>query len=339
MAYRCRVDNKFSADYLSDGFFELTGYSQSDIIHGEPITLKSIIHPDDFEYFKYAIQKSFTNNGIYETRYRILTANGEERWVWNQGKVIKDENGNPQAIEGVISNITELVKTENALKEIEKQKQQSTMEALNEKEMLLKEIHHRVKNNLQIIASILKLKDMQSDNEEIHELLLDCRSRVFSMAMIHEKLYKSENLAGINIKDYISTLQMHLVDEYGAEERKINIVSDCDDSISLDIDTAIPCGLIINEILTNSLKYAFDESGGEINIDFHKFESDKYRLIIKDNGKGFPKSYDYKNSESLGMQLIYNLTTQLEGTIEVRNNPGAEYIITIPKGMQKSVKF
>ena len=339
MAYRCRIDEHLSAEYLSDGFYELSGYSQSDIIKGKPINLKSIIHPDDFEIFKENVLKSLGKDNIFEARYRILTAKGEEKWVWNQGWGIKDDNGLIIAVEGVISNITELVKTENELKEFEKQKQLETFEALKEKEILLKEIHHRVKNNLQIIASILKLKDLQSDDEGIHDILLDCRSRVFSMAMIHEKLYRSENLARINLKDYITTLYMHLSDEYGADDEKIIIVCDCDEDITLDIDTAIPCGLIINEILTNSLKYAFDESGGEIKIDFHRKEDDRYVLRVKDSGKGFSEYYDYENSESLGMQLIYNLTAQLEGEIEVRNNPGAEYIITIPAGIQKSVKF
>ncbi|MBN2733518.1 MAG: PAS domain S-box protein [Methanomicrobiaceae archaeon] len=340
MAYRCRVEKRFPAEYLSDGFYELSGYSQSDIIEGRPIDLKSIIHPEDFKKFSDTIKNSLKNNGHYDIRYRILTAKGKEKWVWDQGRTKTNEEGNGQVIEGVISNVTALVKAENALIEVERFNQQCIKESLMEKETLLKEIHHRVKNNLQIIASILKLSDMQSESPEMHEVLLDCRSRVFSMAMIHEKLYRSDNLARINFRDYISTLQMHIAEEYGGEERKIRMICDCDEDIALDIDMAIPCGLIINEILTNSLKYAFDESGsGEVYIGFHETQNDKYRLIVKDNGRGFPKSYDYKNSDSLGMQLIYNLTAQLEGTIEIKSDSGTEYIITIPKGIQSSVKF
>jgi len=132
---------------------------------------------------------------------------------------------------------------------------------------------------------------------------------------------------------------MHLADEYGAEEKNIKMICECDENISLDIDTAIPCGLIINEIFTNALKYAFNKTGGEIKIGFNEYENDSYRLVVKDNGKGFPESYNYENSESLGMQLIYNLTIQLEGTVEIKKDSGTEYIITIPKGVQKSVKL
>lgn len=339
MAYLCRVEKDFPAEYISDGFYELTGYSHSDIIKDRPVALKSIIHPDDYSAFEKKIYQSIQSRGIFEARFRIITAKGEVRWVWNQGRLIKDDKGKISAVEGFVSNITELVRTEQTLYEIEKQRQQCTIDSLHEKEILLKEIHHRVKNNLQIIASILKLKDMQSESSEIHELLLDCRSRVFSMAMIHEKLYKSENLARINLKDYLSTLLSHLADEYGAYEKNIRFTLDCDEDIALDIDTAIPCGLIINEIFTNSLKYAFDESGGEIALGFKNAGPDTYRLFAKDSGRGFAQSYDFLNSESLGMQLIYNLTAQLEGKIEVSGKDGVAYIITIPKSVEKSVKL
>ncbi|MBP2132252.1 PAS domain S-box-containing protein [Methanomicrobium sp. W14] len=338
MAYRCRTDDEFTTEFISDGFYELTGYSHSDIIPKEKIKLKSIIHPDDFQNFRETIQKSLTGDGFFETRYRIVTTGKEIRWVWNQGRTIKDKNRNISLIEGVISNITKLVKTEDALKETEEQKKQCIINSLSDKETLLKEIHHRVKNNLQIIASILKLKDMQSENNEVHEILLDCRSRVFSMAMIHEKLYRSENIDKINFMEYITTLQAHLADEYGANERSISIICRCDENINLDIDTAIPCGLIINEILTNSLKYAFDKNGGSIITEFQKYEYGSYLLKIKDNGRGFPNSYDYRNSESLGMQLIFNLTKQLEGKIEVKNISGVEYSIEIPENGQDQIK-
>jgi PAS domain S-box-containing protein len=210
-------------------------------------------------------------------------------------------------------------------------KQQQMLESLKIKETLIKEIHHRVKNNLQVIASILKLQSMRLDDQMALDALRDCRNRVFSIAMIHEELYRSENLSRINIAEYIKHLGDHLIYEFLSITPGISLAVECDDDITLDIDTGIPCGLIIDELITNALKYAFStKNSGMIAIVFRKINERAYELVVRDNGVGFPETVDFKNTESLGMQLVNSLVTQLGGTIAMRRAGGTEFTITFP---------
>ena len=210
-------------------------------------------------------------------------------------------------------------------------KQQQMLESLRIKETLIKEIHHRVKNNLQVIASILKLQSMRLDDQMALNALRDCRNRVFSIAMIHEELYRSENLSRINIAEYIKHLGDHLIYEFLSITPEISLVVECDDDITLDIDTGIPCGLIIDELITNALKYAFtSRKSGLITIAFGKKDGGTYELVVRDNGVGFPETVDFENTESLGMQLVNNLVAQLGGTIVMDGNGGTKFAITFP---------
>lgn len=210
-------------------------------------------------------------------------------------------------------------------------RQQQMLESLKIKETLIKEIHHRVKNNLQVIASILKLQSMRIEDPRALDALRDCRNRVFSIAMIHEELYRSENLARIRIAEYIKHLGDHLIYEFLAITPGISLVLECDDDITLDIDTGIPCGLIIDELITNSLKYAFQSrNSGLITVRFRKQDDQAYELVVRDNGVGIPETVDFLNTESLGMQLVTSLTAQLGGTIALRRVGGTEFTITFP---------
>jgi len=200
--------------------------------------------------------------------------------------------------------------------------------SLEEKVVLLKEIHHRVKNNLQIISSLLYLQSKNIKNEEALEMFRDSQNRVKSMALVHEKLYQSKDLAKINFEKYIRNLTNHLFRAYRTNSNAIKLKINVND-VSLSIDTAIPCGLIINELVSNSLKYAFTEGReGEIRIDLHSDGANKFRLIVSDNGAGFPKDLDFRNSPSLGLQLVNSLTNQLDGTIKLDGSSGTEFKIT-----------
>ncbi|HDR72348.1 MAG TPA: sensor histidine kinase, partial [Methanoculleus sp.] len=163
------------------------------------------------------------------------------------------------------------------------------------------------------------------------DALRDCRNRVFSIAMIHEELYRSENLARIRIAEYIQHLGDHLIYEFLAITPGVSLVIECDDDITLDIDTGIPCGLIIDELITNSLKYAFQSrNSGVITVRFRKKDDQAYELVVRDNGVGIPENVDFRNTESLGMQLVTSLTAQLGGTIALRRVGGTEFTITFP---------
>jgi two-component system, sensor histidine kinase PdtaS len=212
----------------------------------------------------------------------------------------------------------------------ERHKAQSEAEiSLKEKELLLKEIHHRVKNNMQIVASLLRLQARRLDDPRIIGILNDSRSRIGAMALIHESLYKPADLSSISLQDYIKELGRNLFDFYAIDPERIKLVTDVE-LITLNIETATPCGLIINELITNSLKYAFaDDRTGEITIALKRSESGKgYLLLVADNGVGLPEGLDIRRTSSLGLQLVVNLTeNQLQGKLEVQREHGTVFLI------------
>ncbi|MBI5116178.1 PAS domain S-box protein [Candidatus Poribacteria bacterium] len=218
-----------------------------------------------------------------------------------------------------------------------KQAEDQIKKSLKEKEVLLKEIHHRVKNNLQIIHSMLNLQMPYVKDEQAIALFKESRDRVFSMALVHEKLYQSKSLARIDLPDYIQKIAANLFNSYGVSERTVALRIDVED-ISLDAHTVIPCALIINELVSNSLKYAFPGSSvgvgvkGEVRIDLLHDIDNKYILTVSDNGVGLPDGFDIQNSETLGLQLVSVLVKQLNGSIQIRAVAGAEFKITFEAG-------
>lgn len=201
--------------------------------------------------------------------------------------------------------------------------------SLKEKEVLLKEIHHRVKNNLQIISSLLKLQSSYSKDDQTLGLFKDSQNRIRSMALIHEKLYQSKDLSNINLAEYIRDLTSNLLRSYNASSQAVNLRTSVND-ISLSIDTAIPCGLIINELVSNSLKHAFPaiKENNEIYLDVHSHHDNKFIMVVGDNGIGFPQNLDFQNTDSLGLELVCTLAEQLDGTIELDNTCGTKFTIT-----------
>jgi two-component sensor histidine kinase len=220
----------------------------------------------------------------------------------------------------------------------EKQLTETRLKAsLNEKEVLLKEIHHRVKNNLQIISSLLNLQTGHSKNEEASQIIQESQNRIRAMALIHETLYQSRDLAKIDFAEYIHNLAYHLFISYNVSSVVIHLNVEVDD-VFLSINTAIPCGLIINELVSNSLKYAFPRSlaenrknvRNEISIALNKEADEMLVLIISDNGVGLSPHIDYKNTTTLGLQLVNTLTEQLDGIIELQQQQGTTFKIVFP---------
>jgi len=201
--------------------------------------------------------------------------------------------------------------------------------ALHEKELLLKEIHHRVKNNLQIIISLLFLQAKMNDDPATTGALTASQTRVKSMALVHEKLYQSENLGSIDFAGYLQNLVPNLLVAYGAENRRIRVNIAAKD-LPLTINTAIPLGLIMNELVSNTLKYAFpDGRDGELSIEGHA-EGGTMQITVRDNGIGIPESIDWRDTESLGLHLVQMLTRQLKGSIDLSRQSGTEFRFTIP---------
>ncbi len=199
--------------------------------------------------------------------------------------------------------------------------------SLQEKEVLLREIHHRVKNNMQIMASLLRLQSSQLKDKHLHEFFNVCQNRIKSMALIHESLYRSTDLARIDFSGYIKKLIIHLLAMYRAGTENVKLTTEVDD-IYLDINRAIPCGLIVNELVSNALKYAFpDNMRGEIEVKMYSDKNDKYGLIISDNGMGFPENVDFRHTQTLGLQLVTDLVKQLNGKIKLEKGKGTTFKI------------
>ncbi len=209
-----------------------------------------------------------------------------------------------------------------------KQAEDRVKASLREKEVLLKEIHHRVKNNLQVISSLLSLQSYYTENTDALKILADSQNRVRSMALIHEKLYQSQSLARIDFAEYIQDLSNYLFRVQTTDTRGITLNIQTD-KLFLNIDTAMPCGLILNELVSNALKHAFpDGQKGEIRIEFRANDEGQLTLLVSDNGVGLPPDLDFQNTESLGLELVNTLTDQLEGTIEIHSQDGTEFKIT-----------
>jgi two-component sensor histidine kinase/predicted hydrocarbon binding protein len=202
--------------------------------------------------------------------------------------------------------------------------------SLKEKEILLKEIHHRVKNNLQIISSLLNLQALSFEDKNSREKFKESINRIKSMAIIHEMLYRSGNLSVVKIKDYFESLISFITGAYTVSTKITTELIVNSKSEVLDIDKAIPCGLILNEMISNSLKYAFkDRKSGKISIRFNEFpkKEKKFELIVEDDGVGISKNFDFLNVESFGMQIINSLVSQLDGSIALDNKGGTKFSI------------
>ena len=239
-----------------------------------------------------------------------------------------DKQGNIKDLLVTVVNIPDTEKQLASLIDITKRKNAENLikSSLNEKNILLQEIHHRVKNNMQIISSLLNLQTKYVNDDEAVNILKESQNRVRSMAMIHEKLYQSKDLSHINFVDYIQSLVSNLFHSYNIDKTSIKPIFKVE-NLSLNIDTAVPCGLIISELISNSLKYAFPEGmKGEILISL-KFIDNEYELIIRDNGIGMPTDIDLNNLKTLGLLLVTSLTEQIDGQITINRNHGTEFII------------
>ncbi len=253
------------------------------------------------------------NESSYESK--AIKKDGTIFPIEIRGKQIPYKNGNLRVT--VIRDISRY-------KEAEKQIRKS----LYEKEILLKEIHHRVKNNLQIISSLLYLQSKKTQDKNVIDIFKESQNRIRSMSFIHEKLYESKELDKVDFQDYIHNLSANLIQSYGIKENYLTLNIEIDNTL-LDISTAIPCGLIVNELLVNSLKYAFSEDSSDNNILIKLYEeNNNFVLIVSDNGIGFPENINFRETETLGLQLVTLLSQQLDAKIEMTVSSGTTFKIT-----------
>jgi PAS domain S-box-containing protein len=204
--------------------------------------------------------------------------------------------------------------------------------SLREKEILLRELHHRVKNNMQVISGLLDLQARSSGNPELIEMLNKSQSRIRSMALVHEQLYASRDLARIDLVGYVRALSQELFQAHKIDPRIIDLIVPTDGDVYVDINKAIPCGLILNELISNALKHAFPGDGpGELRIVIHETKNKEIEIVVRDNGLGLPDDIDIDQPRSMGLYLVNGLVKkQLEGQMEVRRDNGTEFRIMFP---------
>jgi len=240
---------------------------------------------------------------------------GKDQWFSTSLQPIYGHDNRIRSVQVISRDITEIKETQIKLEH-----------ALEEKDMLMKEIYHRVKNNLMVISSLLNLQSRYIKDEEARGIFKESQERAHSMALIHERLYRSTDLKHIDYGDYIRTLTRDLFRTYVTDPSRINLELEVED-VMIDINTAIPLGLIINELVSNSMKHAFPEDRtGKITVKFKKDE-DHYILEVKDNGVGFPSDIKLGKTDSLGLQLVTSLTEQIGGELELQRSPGTTFCI------------
>jgi len=320
--------------YINREITDLLGYTPEELRVIESGLPRSLLHPDDLSLFSARKQQWETaqEGYIMQAQYRMQHRDGEWRYFQSQETLFaRTAEGVPKQILCAAVDITATKQLE-ALRQAEEQLQAS----LREKEVLLKEIHHRVKNNLQIVDSLLRLQSRQIKNSQVAEILLESQNRIKSIALIHEKLYQSEDLARIEFAEYIPNLVVHLFGSYNTHASRVSLNIQVDE-LSLEIDTAIPCGLIINELVSNALKYAFpahskdeNEAEGELSVELHGRDEPLITLVVSDNGVGMPEAFDPMEAKSLGLKLVWGLVEQLEGTIDLDCRQGTRFVITFP---------
>jgi PAS domain S-box-containing protein len=277
------------------------------------------IQPDSHDITRETVDRIFETGepGYYEIKG--VGPDGRISWYGTRMSSIKIDEEVVSIIQ-MSSDITERKQAETTVKE-----------SLAEKEILLKEVHHRVKNNMQVISSLLRLQAEKVKDKDFGDMLRDSQGRIQSMALVYNKLYQSQDLSHINMADYIGELTAGLIKSYATSSQRITPIID-PSSVFLGVDMAIPCGLVINELIVNSLKYAFPEGRvGEIAVSLKNGSDHELELEVSDNGVGVPEGFNMANTSTLGLKLVTNLVeNQLDGKIELDRSQGTTFRITFP---------
>jgi PAS domain S-box-containing protein len=310
-------DINTGTEYWSDELYRILGYQAPDTQPAYQMVVDAI-HPDDKKRVIGVFQNALDEKKPYITEFRIIRPDGSLRFVEARGEAEQDGHGMPVKMLGSIQDITG-----------RKRMEEEITSSLKEKELLLQEVHHRVKNSMQVISSIISIQSRKIEDTAIKELFRETRNRIKSVAFIHEKLYQSKSLVEIDYREYLQLVIGHLYRSYNIDPKTIRMVLESD-AILMNIEKAIPCSLIINELISNSFKYAFpDGMKGEIRIDLTS-GCGGVTLTYADNGIGLPENMDFSRTGTLGLQLIMALSKQLQGQITVERDKGTRYILTFP---------
>lgn len=301
--------------YVSPAYEQIMGYS-CDNLQAAPYKWIEAVHPEDREiatadFYQQRQGESTTKE------YRIMRPDGEIRWIYERTFPIFNEWGEVYRLAGIAEDVTERKIADDQI-----------WTSLREKEVLLKEIHHRVKNNLQIIASLLRLQANRLEDAHAQAILQECRNRVESMALVHESLYRSGDFSRINFTEYVRNLTGNLFQIYNVKHDAISFKVTVEHEIFISLAQAVPCGLIINELVTNALKHGFREHQvGEVFVNLEASTHNQLILTVGNSGESLPQDFDLQTAQSMGLKLVMTLVKQLKGTIELER--GKETIFKI----------
>jgi len=301
------IDKNACTTFINQRMAEMLGYTVEEML-GKP--LFSFMDEGSAEACKNYLE-CLKWNVKKQQEIEFFRKNGTKIFVNMKMSSLTDDDENYLGAMASILDITEHKRAEEQIKAL-----------LAEKEVLLGEIHHRVKSNMQIISSLLNLQSSHMKNKDFIKMVKNSQSRVRSIALIHEKLYRSQDLSRINFSEYVQSLAVHLFQFNQINSNLIKLKMNLE-NVFLDIQTAVPCGLILNELITNSLKHAFPEGrGGEIIVELHPLEEHTFQMVVKDNGVGIPKDLDINYTTTLGFQIAAMLVKQIEGLMEVQKEGG-----------------
>jgi PAS domain S-box-containing protein len=307
--------------YCNQAITHILGYSLSEIQSMGESMLQNIVHPDDFvkvrehhDHVRY--QKS---EDLFFVEYRMRDVHGRWKWFYSQETVfLRNSDGTVKQIIGAASDITELKEAETKLHS-----------SLAEKEVLLREVHHRVKNNLSVVDSLLSMQARYISDTEALKAISDSQRRIHTMSLIHEQLYQSQDVDKVDFCEYLQRLVVNLYSSTSFNASQVELKLDLKPTL-LNIDTAISMGLIVNELLTNAFKYAFPNSmTGVIEVSLYEStESRNLHLVIRDNGIGIPKNVDFNGTTSLGLRLVRILAQQLRANLDLSCSIGTSFHFT-----------
>ncbi len=309
--------------FWTEGTYRIHDFEPNEVIPGSRDHIARSLEcydPQDRPKILSAFRNCAEKGEPYDLEFPIITAKGRRLWIRTAGQAVRER----ERIVKVVGNIQDI--TDRKLAE------ERLLASLREKEVLLKEVHHRVKNNLQVISSLLNLESQRVQDLQVLEAFRETQNRVRSMALVHERLYRSTDLARVDFGEYIRNLVASLISSYHTPAQGFSYEVNAEDAF-LGVDVAIPCGLILTELVSNAFKHAFPAGKkGEILISFHRRGDGAYALRIKDNGVGLPPGLDIRNTGTLGLQLVHTLTRQLGGALELNLGEGNEFTLTFRDG-------
>jgi PAS domain S-box-containing protein len=307
--------------FVNDEFTRQCGYTLDEFNVLSDKQIDEMVYSEDREKHNKAISEWVLNGhqGVLHSEYRAYNRYNKLVWLDAYFYAEFDKEKKLKSINQIYIDVTERKKAEEELKR-----------SLLEKEILLKEVYHRVKNNLQVINSLLQIQSLALNDPVAIEMFKETQRRIRIMSMIHEKLYKSKDLTNIDFSSYIFNLVDYIKQSYSFITENIETEIKTME-VDLGLNKAIPCGLIINELVSNSYKYAFEpKQKGKISVELNSDKGEYFTLIVKDNGKGFPKNIDFMNTESLGMVIVNSFVDQLNGIIELDRSEGTKFTIKFP---------